>query len=233
MNPDRQTATRASGFTYSAGPIVLGLTSLSPKTGPASGGTGITLTGTGFLAGAGVTVRGAAATSVVVASSTTITASTPAGAVGPADVVVTNPGGATATIPGGFVYTATGGAPRVNTLTPCRLVDTRNAAGPFGGPALAAAATRSFTVSSGGCAIPSDASGLSLNVTVADATASGTLTFFPGSGTVPGTNTISFVPGKNRANNVTIGTVGGVLSVRNYQASGSVNLIVDVNGYYR
>ncbi|MHB1047386.1 MAG: IPT/TIG domain-containing protein [Thermoanaerobaculia bacterium] len=233
MNPDRQTATRASGFTYATGPVVLSLLGVSPKSGPAGGGTAITLTGTGFLAGAGVTVRGVAAGSVVVASSGTITANTPAGAIGPADVVVTNPGGATATLPGGFVYTATGGATRLYTITPCRLVDTRNPTGPFGGPALAAGAVRSFTVPSGSCAVPADAAAVSLNITVADPTTPGTLTFFPGSGTVPGTNTISFVPGKNRANNVTMGVVGGVLSVRDFQASGTVNLIVDVNGYYR
>lgn len=233
MNPDRQTATRVSGFTYASGPVVLSLLGVSPKTGPAGGGTAITLTGTGFLAGAGVTVRGVAAGSVVVASSGTITATTPAGAIGPADVVVTNPGGAMATLPGGFVYTTTGGATRLYTITPCRLVDTRNPDGPFGGPALAAGAVRSFSVSGGGCPIPADAAAVSLNITVADPTAPGTLTFFPGTGVVPGTNTISFVPGKNRANNVTMGVVGGVLSVSDFQASGTVNLIIDVNGYYR
>ncbi len=235
MNPDFQTATTTGvgGFTYTTGPVALSLASISPRTGPATGGTGITLTGAGFLAGANVTVGGAAATSINVSSSTTITVETSARPIGPANVVVTNPGGATATIPGGFVYTATGAATRVNTLAPCRLIDTRNAAGPFGGPSLSAGEVRSFSVSSGSCGIPADAAGVSLNVTVADATAAGTLTFFPGVGTVPGTNTLSFVPAKNRANNVTMGVVGGVLSVRNYQASGTVNLIVDVNGYYR
>jgi hypothetical protein len=129
----------------------------------------------------------------------------------------------------------TGGpaGPRFHTMTPCRLADTRNPDGPFGGPALAAAETRSFTVSNGGCGIPADAVGISLNVTVADATAGGSLNFFPGSGTEPDTNTITFVPGKNRANTVTIGLTTGVLSVRNHQTAGAVNLILDVNGYYR
>ncbi|MHB8799707.1 MAG: IPT/TIG domain-containing protein [Thermoanaerobaculia bacterium] len=230
QNPGGIAGSLPNGFTYIDSLTLLGV---SPKSGPAGGGTAITLTGTGFLAGAGVTVRGVAAGSVVVASSGTITANTPAGAIGPADVVVTNPGGATATLPGGFVYTATGGATRLYTITPCRLVDTRNPTGPFGGPALAAGAVRSFTVPSGSCAVPADAAAVSLNITVADPTTPGTLTFFPGSGTVPGTNTISFVPGKNRANNVTMGVVGGVLSVRDFQASGTVNLIIDVNGYYR
>jgi hypothetical protein len=81
--------------------------------------------------------------------------------------------------------------------------------------------------------VPADAAGISLNATVADATVAGSLRIFPGSGTPPSTNTITFVPSKNRANNVAVGLVGGVLSVRNDQSSGTVHLILDVNGYYR
>ncbi|MHB8799711.1 MAG: Ig-like domain-containing protein [Thermoanaerobaculia bacterium] len=121
---------------------------------------------------------------------------------------------------------------RFYTLTPCRVVDTRNPAGPFGGPALAADSTRAFPLG-GACNVPADAAAVSLNVTVADATAPGSLTIYPGTGPIPGTNTITFVPGKNRANNVTMGLVGGNLTVVDYQATGTVNLIVDVNGYYR
>lgn len=232
MNPDRQTGTLRSGFTYSSC-VGFYLSGVSPATGPTAGNTLITLAGCGFLDGATVTVGGAAATSVTFVNGSTLTARTPARPVGPADVVVTNPGGATATVPGGFLYTATGAATRLNTITPCRLVDTRNPVGPFGGPALSASSTRSFTVSSGSCGIPADAAGISLNATVADATVAGSLRIFPGSGTPPATNTITFVPSKNRANNVTVGLVGGVLSVRNDQSSGTVHLILDVNGYYR
>jgi hypothetical protein len=232
MNPDQQTASLRSGYSYSACDGFF-LSSVSPRTGPAGGNTLITLGGCGFLGGASVSVGGAAATSVTFVDGSTLTARTPARPIGPADAVVTNPGGATASIPGGFLYTASGSPTRLNTITPCRLVDTRNPAGPFGGPALAASTTRSFTVSSGSCGVPADAAGIFLNVTVADATAAGSLRIFPGSGTPPATNTITFAPSKNRANNVTVGLVDGVLSVRNDQLSGTVNLIVDVNGYYR
>ncbi len=232
MNPDQQTATLRSGYSYSACDGFF-LSSVSPRTGTAGGNTLVTLGGCGFLAGATVSVGGAAATSVTLVDGSTLTARTPARPIGPADVVVTNPGGATASIPGGFLYTASGSPTRLNTITPCRLVDTRNASGPFGGPALAASTTRSFTVSSGSCSVPADAAAVSLNVTVADATVAGSLRLFPGSGTPPATNTITFVPSKNRANNVNVGLVGGVLSVRNDQLSGTVNLVVDVNGYYR
>ena len=51
------------------------------------------------------------------------------------------------------------------TVTPCRIVDTRNANGPFGGPALPAMATRDFSMR-GNCGISSTARAVSLNVTV-------------------------------------------------------------------
>ena len=50
----------------------------------------MTITGTGFLAGATVSLGGTAATGVTVVSSTSITATTPAHAAGAVNVVVTN-----------------------------------------------------------------------------------------------------------------------------------------------
>ena len=38
---------------------------------------------------------------------------------------------------------------------------------------------------------------------------------------------------KTRANNVSMSLVGGVLSVLDRQETGSVELILDVSGYYR
>lgn len=84
-------------------------TAVSPSSGPTTGGTSISITGTGFANGATVSVGGAAATSVNVTSDTTITAVTPAGSAGSADVVVTLPGSLSATITGGFTYTGSSG----------------------------------------------------------------------------------------------------------------------------
>lgn len=70
------------------------VTSVTPNSGAAAGGTAITdLAGTEFRPGATVTFDGVAATSVVVVSRTRITCVTPAGAAGAVDVVVTNPDG--------------------------------------------------------------------------------------------------------------------------------------------
>ncbi len=74
---------------------------------------------------------------------------------------------------------------------------------------------------------------MALNVTITNPTSSGSLTVYPGTGTVPGTSTLSFAAGRTRANNTTIGLVGGVLSVLDRQETGTTHFIVDVSGYYR
>jgi len=80
------------------------ITSISPNSGPTSGGTTIKILGSNFAAGASVVIGNTAATvSALTASS--ITAITPAGTAGSASVSVTNPNGAgTATLTGGFTY---------------------------------------------------------------------------------------------------------------------------------
>lgn len=77
---------------------------VSPATGPAAGGTAITITGTGFTTGATVTIGGASATSIDVDTDKKLKCTTPAHAAGAEDVVVTAAGGS-ATKTDGFVYT--------------------------------------------------------------------------------------------------------------------------------
>jgi IPT/TIG domain len=79
------------------------VTAISPSTGSTARPTPVMISGTGFLAGATVTVE-VMAMSVTVVSSTTITAVIPAHSVGQADVVVTNPSGSAGTLSAGFTY---------------------------------------------------------------------------------------------------------------------------------
>jgi hypothetical protein len=119
------------------------------------------------------------------------------------------------------------------TLTPCRVLDTRSAAGPYGGPALSAQATRLFTLA-GQCGIPADAKVVSLNVTVTNGTSLGDLRLFPGSSTPPLASTINFRAGQTRANNALVTlSATGILSVLDDQPTGQVQLIVDTNGYFK
>ncbi|MCC5792641.1 MAG: IPT/TIG domain-containing protein [Legionellaceae bacterium] len=82
------------------------LTGIVPASGPSSGGTGFTLTGTGLTGATSVTFGGIAATSVHVVDSTTVTGVTPAHEVGAVDVVIDTPAGG-ATLVNGYTYVAT------------------------------------------------------------------------------------------------------------------------------
>jgi hypothetical protein len=119
------------------------------------------------------------------------------------------------------------------TLTPCRVLDTRNANGPLGGPALAANADRTFAVT-GQCGIPASATAISINATVTNPTAGGDLRLYAAGGVLPISTTISYSSGQTRANNMLapIGTAGGV-AVHCDQSSGNVQFILDVNGYFQ
>jgi len=83
----------------------LKISSVSPTGGSTDGGTAIVITGSGFAAGATVTVGGTAAANVVVSSATEIRAVTPAHAAGAAAIIVSVAGEA-ATLAGGFTYSA-------------------------------------------------------------------------------------------------------------------------------
>ena len=86
-------------------PPVPTLTSISPNSGPTTGGTHVTITGNYFAAGATVKIGGVAATNVTVVSTTSITCTTPAHpAAGAVNVVVANPTGVSGTLTGGFTY---------------------------------------------------------------------------------------------------------------------------------
>ncbi|MEV6536894.1 IPT/TIG domain-containing protein [Streptomyces sp. NPDC051639] len=78
-------------YTYAATPT---LTGISPSQGPASGGTSVTLTGTGLTGATAVTFGGNPATTYTVNSATQITAVAPAGT-GAVPVTVTTVGGTT------------------------------------------------------------------------------------------------------------------------------------------
>jgi len=119
-NTDSQNGTLTNGYSYTN--PVPNVTSIAPKSGPAAGGTSVTITGTGFLSGASVSLGGTAATGVNVVSSTSITATTAAHAAGAVSVVVTNSDGQNGTLSNGFTYVA---APTITAVNP--------ATGPIGG----------------------------------------------------------------------------------------------------
>jgi hypothetical protein len=84
------------------------------------------------------------------------------------------------------------------------------------------------------CGIPVGATAVSVNVTVAGATASGNLRLYAAGVAVPLASTINFSAGRTRANNAIVaGSADGSVEVSVKNASaGTVELILDVNGYF-
>ncbi len=134
--------------------------------------------------------------------------------------------------PAGGAGGGSSAASKFYTVPPCRLIDTRNALGALGGPALAASGTRSFTVT-GSCGIPADAKAVSGNLTVISPVAAGFLNAYA-AGTPTTTSLLNFRVGQIRANSVVLKlpTSGGSITFRNSSA-GLANFVLDVNGYFK
>ena len=105
-------------YTYVTPPTV---TRVSPSSGPAAGGTSVTIAGTNFTGATAVSFGGTAASTFTVTSAGSITATSPAGS-GAVDVTVTIPGGGTSATNSSDVFKY---VPSVTSVSP--------ASGPTGG----------------------------------------------------------------------------------------------------
>ena len=102
-----QTGT-ADQFTYVPAPIV---SSISPTSGPAAGGTNVTITGQYFTGVTSVLFGPNMATTFTVNSNTSITVTSPMGAIGTVDVTVATPSGSSPTTAADkFTYSAASAA---------------------------------------------------------------------------------------------------------------------------
>lgn len=121
-------------------------------------------------------------------------------------------------------------------ITPCRIVNTQNPAGP-----IAAGATRTYrmhgnTSAQGGaasCGIPTNARALEVTVHAVSPAGTGYLRVFPAAGAEPNATFLSYTQGENESNTGTTAVTpggGDNFRVRAYQAA--THVIVDVAGYY-
>lgn len=124
-------------------------------------------------------------------------------------------------------------------ITPCRIVDTREAGGK-----LAAGATRSFVASgttgftaqggaSTGCGIPSAASAIQVAVTSVDATGNGALRIYPANTGMPNATFLHYTKafGVSSAGSITLARTGSYdFKVTNLGYA--THAVVDVQGYY-
>ena len=134
-----------------------------------------------------------------------------------------------ADINGYFAPPASGGL-NFYTVMPCRVVDTRNPIGPFGGPLLTGGTERSFPLSQGACGLPSNAAAYSLNMTVVPSGVLGYLTTWPEGGIQPLVSTLNALKGQVVANAAMVpaGTNGAI----DVYVTNPTHVIIDTNGYF-
>jgi hypothetical protein len=116
-------------------------------------------------------------------------------------------------------------------ITPCRIADTRNPVGAFGGPALDGGTTRTFILpSSTSCRIPASAAAYSLNVAVVPHGPLGYLTVWPSGQPQPLVAILSSLDGLVKSVGAIIPAgIGGAISV---YATSTADVVLDVNGYF-
>ncbi len=218
------------------------VTSIFPTSGPTSGGTTVTITGTD-LSGAGYVFFGSTtATSFTVNSSTSITAVSPAGSAGTVNVTVTTPGGTSATNSADqFTYVTPSSPTPVSTfypVTPTRICDTRPGnPSHLSGTALTQCegnpigSGKTLTIQVAGLSgIPSDATAVWLNVTTLGDTSPGYLDVYPVSTTRPTTSEVSITSAAPAATSLYVRlSSNGQVTI--YNSSGTTQVIVDVEGY--
>ncbi len=153
----------------------------------------------------------------------------PSGTNGSINVFVTNPTDVILDTNGYFAGPGTGGL-SFYPVAPCRVADTRGPNGPFGGPEMAAAETRSFTIPASACYVPPTAAAYSLNVTVVPDGVLSYLIAWPTGSATPLVSTLNSFDGSVVANAAIVpaGT-GGAISVFVLQQT---QVILDINGYF-
>ena len=193
---------------------------LQPQSGPV--GTPVTILGTNLSGATSVTFNGTAAIFNVV-SNGEITTTVPAGATTGTVKVTTSSGAVSSNTD--FQVT---GALQFVTVTPCRLVDTRQTGGPIQG-----GTSRNFTIPQlGGCGIPSNAAAYSLNVTVVPPAhgSLGYLTIWPQGENQPLVSTLNSPDGRNKANAAIVPAGNNAVSV---YVTNTTDVILDINGYFK
>ncbi len=215
------------------------ITSLNAAYGPVVGGQTVTVDGTDFGVDTTVTFNATPITihSLTPTSFTFVTP--PSGAVGTttAQVQATDAVGSS-TEDAASLYTYLG-LSNYTSVPPFRILDTRSGtcvqctSNPTFGPGvtekLQLTGVTGLSVTD---PIPTNATAVVLNVTEVAGTANSLLTLYPfGSSLRPVVSNLNFPPGKVISNlvTVTLGT-GGAVSI--YNALGSVNVVVDVEGYF-
>lgn len=115
-------------------------------------------------------------------------------------------------------------------IAPCRLVDTRNAVGAFGGPIVAGQTSRTFPLRAHSCISPAVPAAYSLNITVVPSEPLGYITAWPAGQAQPLTSVLNSLDGRIKANAAIV--PAGADAAISLFATNNTHIIIDINGYF-
>jgi hypothetical protein len=133
-------------------------------------------------------------------------------------------------IDGYFVTAPNPSALAFHPVSPCRIVDTRNPAGPLGGPHMTAGEMRSFVIPASSCNLPDTAGAYSLNFTVVPHGKLGYLSTWPTGQSRPLVSTLNALGGEVTSNAAIVpaGTKGSI----SVYVTDDADVVIDANGYF-
>lgn len=228
------------------------VSSVSPASGPTSGATTVTITGENLLGVGYVYFGSVEATSFTAISSAEIKAVSPAESAGTVDVTVVTTGGTSPTSTSDeFTYVTpvvpvTGDA--YAPVNPARLADTRCGRSPqpsYCSSENLPAANSALTTLAAGLSenvavtgvdnIPISATAVVINVTAVNMTSGGYLSIYPEGSTPAVVSSLNWTMTSGVVTNlvtVPVNTSNGEITVANGGTKGSVDFVVDIEGYY-
>ena len=115
-------------------------------------------------------------------------------------------------------------------VSPCRVVDTRNPDGMFGGPPIDGGSYRDFPIPLGACSIPSIATAYALNVTVVPHSTLDYLTIWPSNQPQPLVSTMNSWDGRIKSTAAIVGASSSG-AVRVF-VSDTADVVLDISGYF-
>jgi hypothetical protein len=121
-------------------------------------------------------------------------------------------------------------------ITPCRLFDTRAGVDNIGPRAAPLGPQETLLArvwgTNGNCTIPDGATGVSLGVVIVNPTAGSFLTVFPGDAVRPLSSNVNWQSGQAPTPNAVTGALSADGRLGFYNLAGTVDLLVDIVGYY-
>jgi hypothetical protein len=154
----------------------------------------------------------------------------PVGTNGSISTYVTHASDLLIDVNGYFAEPGTANALKFFGVTPCRLVDTRNPVGAFGGPVNPAQHTREYSIQTGGCGVPGVAQAYALNATVLPSEPFGYLTLWPTGATRPVVSTLNALDGALTSNAAIV--PGGLQGFVSTFVTNASHLLLDISGYF-